>query len=46
MRLPREREEVFRVEIDWNQLINMGVIERVVRPWVAKKIKEYLGVEE
>jgi len=22
------------------------VTERVVRPWVAKKIKEYLGVEE
>ena len=22
------------------------VIERIVRPWVAKKIKEYLGVEE
>lgn len=22
------------------------MIERVVRPWVAKKIKEYLGVEE
>ena len=46
MRLPREREEVFTVEIDWKDLINMGVLERVVRPWVAKKIKEYLGVEE
>ena len=22
------------------------MIERIVRPWVAKKIKEYLGVEE
>jgi len=22
------------------------VFERIVRPWVAKKIKEYLGVEE
>lgn len=23
-----------------------GVIERVVKPWVAKKVKEFLGVEE
>jgi len=27
-------------------LINHGVIERIARPFVAKKIKEYLGVEE
>ena len=46
MKLPRERNEVFGAELDWQLLIKQGVIERVVRPWVAKKIKEYLGVEE
>ena len=46
MRLPRERDEVFAVELDWQLLISQGVLDRVVRPWVAKKIKEYLGVEE
>ena len=46
MRLPRERGEVLGAQLDWQLLISEGVIERVVRPWVAKKIKEYLGVEE
>jgi len=32
--------------IDYEALEVNTVIERVVRPWVAKKIKEYLGVEE
>ena len=45
-RLPRERKKVFDYELEWQSLTDEGVIDRVVKPWVAKKVKEYLGVEE
>ena len=44
--MPKTRAEVFAAELDWENLINNKVIEKVARPWIAKKIKEYLGVEE
>ena len=46
MQLPRERTKVFEYELDWQRLIDEDVIERIVRSWVTKKVKEYLGVEE
>lgn len=46
MKLPKNREEVFAFELDWDNLSKYKVIEKVARPWIAKKIKEYLGVEE
>lgn len=45
-KLPKNREEVFASDIDWDELSSHNVIEKVARPWVAAKIKEYLGVEE
>lgn len=46
--LPRDRDDIFAAsgDVDIQILINHGVIERIARPFVAKKIKEYLGVEE
>ncbi len=46
MQLPKIREEVFAAEIDWDDLQKNKVIEKVAKPWITKKIKEYLGVEE
>ena len=46
--LPRYRDEVFTasIDVDMNVLVENQVIEKIARPFVAKKIKEYLGVEE
>ena len=37
---------MYSFQLDYDALKAKSVIDRVVRPWVAKKIKEYLGVEE
>ena len=46
MGLPKEKEQVFAFELQYEVLEEHNIVERTVRPWVAKKIKEYLGVEE
>lgn len=46
MRIPRERTKLFDYKLEWKILLDEDVIEQVVRPWVAKKVKEYLGTEE
>ena len=46
MSLPKDKTEVYSFPIKYEDLDEQTVIERIVRPWVAKKIKEYLGVEE
>lgn len=33
-------------KLNWEQLLQLNLIERIARPWVTKKFKEYLGVEE
>ena len=45
-RLPKEQQEIFAYAIDWDAVQKFEVVQRIARPWVAKKIKEYLGVEE
>ena len=46
MGLPKIKEEVFGFSLTYEGLEEHTVVDRIVRPWVAKKIKEYLGVEE
>jgi len=46
VKLPKLKEAVFSYPLNWNSLFNLDVIEKVGRPWIAKKVKEYLGVEE
>lgn len=46
MGLPKTKDDVFNFVLTYDDLDKHCVIERIVRPWVAKKIKEYLGVEE
>lgn len=46
MGMPKAKDDVFNFELTYEVLDQHTVVERIVRPWVAKKIKEYLGVEE
>ena len=45
-RLPKEKEAVFKYPLNWSLLFKHEVLEKVGRAWIAKKIKEYMGVEE
>uniref|UniRef100_A0A183G1M0 PWI domain-containing protein n=1 Tax=Heligmosomoides polygyrus TaxID=6339 RepID=A0A183G1M0_HELPZ len=43
--IPTTKEELFAHKIDW-RFVDRSLIEQRVRPWVAKKIMEFLGEEE
>ncbi|VDL86287.1 unnamed protein product [Nippostrongylus brasiliensis] len=43
--IPTTKEELFAHTIDW-RYVDRTLIEQRVRPWVAKKILEFLGEEE
>eukprot|EP00742_Colponemidia_sp_Colp-10_P006176 GILJ01006611.1.p1 GENE.GILJ01006611.1~~GILJ01006611.1.p1 ORF type:complete len:529 (-),score=108.03 GILJ01006611.1:121-1599(-) len=45
-RIPEDPEALFKYSIEWDSLYECGVVEKKVRPWVAKKVKELLGEEE
>eukprot|EP01069_Polyplicarium_translucidae_P006334 Polyplicarium_translucidae@DN2943_c0_g2_i1.p2 len=44
--VPTEKERLFEVEIDWELLLKNDILESKLRPWVMKKVTEFLGVEE
>ena len=44
--MPKGKEDVLKHALDFKAMQNFNLLEKVVRPWVAKKIKEMLGVEE
>lgn len=44
--LPQAKDTVFGFPLNYKSLEEHTVFDRIVKPWVAKKIKEYLGVEE
>lgn len=44
--MPKGKEDVLKHALDFTAMQNLNLLEKVVRPWVAKKIKEMLGVEE
>lgn len=44
--LPKGQERTFAYPIDWAVLETREILDRVAKPWVSKKVKEYLGVEE
>ena len=46
MSMPKEKEEILKHVLDFAAMLTLNILEKVVRPWVAKKIKELLGVEE
>ena len=44
--MPKRHEEVLGAQIDFGAMEELGLFEKSVRVFVAKKIKELLGVEE
>lgn len=44
--VPTEKAKAFAFEIDWDIVHQNGIIEKKLRPWVRKKVTEYLGAEE
>lgn len=45
-RIPTTKDELFSIEVDWALIEKHKIIERKMKPWVTKKIMEYLGEEE
>lgn len=44
-RIPTQKEELFNYKLDRNE-IDSGLMERKIRPWINKKIIEYIGEPE
>lgn len=43
--LPTHKSELFKYEIAWEHLDEAFIAQRI-KPWVEKKIREYIGDEE
>mmetsp|Transcript_20390 Transcript_20390/g.14719 ORF Transcript_20390/g.14719 Transcript_20390/m.14719 type:complete len:81 (+) Transcript_20390:1085-1327(+) len=46
VKLPKSKDEVFTYAVRWDLLFTHNVLDKVAKPWIAKKMKQYLGVEE
>lgn len=44
--IPTQREPLYAEVVDWDTVEAAGVLETKLRPFVAKKMLEYLGEEE
>lgn len=44
--VPTGKAQAFAFEIDWDVVHSNGIIEKKLRPWVRKKVTEFLGAEE
>lgn len=43
--IPTTKEELFKYEIEWD-FVDSNLMEKRIRPWINKKITEYIGEEE
>lgn len=44
--VPTDKARAFAYDIDWQAVQDHQIIEKKLRPWVKKKVTEYLGAEE
>merc|ERR1712078_151429 len=44
--IPSAKEEIFAYVIDWDTVRDSQIVEKKLRPWVKKKVVDYLGAEE
>jgi len=45
-RIPTGKEDLFKIDVDWSLIDKHKIVDRKMKPWVTKKILEYLGEEE
>ncbi len=45
-KIPSRKVDLFKFPINWEVMEKHSVLEKKLRPWVMKRIKEYLGTEE
>ena len=43
--IPTDRDELFAYKVDWDQL-DENLMKNRIKPWINKKIIEYIGEEE
>ncbi|CAF3980399.1 unnamed protein product [Rotaria magnacalcarata] len=43
--IPTKKEDLFTFPLDWS-LLDINLMEKRIKPWVTKKIVEYIGEEE
>jgi RNA-binding protein 25 len=44
--MPRGKDELFKYQIQWNVILKNEIIENKIKPWISKKMKDFLGEEE
>ncbi|XP_033123613.1 RNA-binding protein 25-like [Anneissia japonica] len=44
-KIPTSKEELFAYKVDW-VIVDESLMERRIKPWINKKIVEYIGEEE
>lgn len=44
-KIPTEKDALFAYQLDWSAIDN-NLMERKIRPWINKKIIEYIGEPE
>ena len=46
LELPKDKDTVLAQTIDLAEIEKLGLLDKVVKPWVSTRIKQLLGVEE
>ena len=44
--MPKDQESIFAYKLNWDDFFAFDVINKVCKPWIAKRVKEYMGNEE
>jgi len=44
--VPTDKKRAFEFKIDWTAVAENRIVEKKLRPWVKKKVSEYLGADE
>eukprot|EP01133_Synstelium_polycarpum_P006673 gene6673-7756_t len=44
--IPADKEELLKMDMDWETVDRLSLVESKMRPWIGKKLAELLGVEE